>query len=98
MAVDKSRVTPDVLDVDAAAAREPGALTAMPNWYRAAIRHGATVAHGGRVEVPVLTVRDQEDRAPGPETPDGVDRSVRDVTIRRLPACPTGCSRRRRRR
>ena len=60
MAVDKSRFTPDVLHVYAAAAREFGALTAMLNWYRAAIRYGVMIAHGGRVEVPVLIIWGEE--------------------------------------
>jgi epoxide hydrolase 4 len=85
MAVDKQRFTPAVLDVYARAASRPGALTAMLNWYRAAVRYGAMIGHGGRVDVPVLVIWGEEDRALGLETLENVDHFVHDVTIRRLP-------------
>ncbi len=58
MAVDKSRFPPDVLDVYAAAALRPGALTAMINWYRAGFGPGGAlkVGNGGKVDVPTLIV------------------------------------------
>jgi pimeloyl-ACP methyl ester carboxylesterase len=88
MAVDKSRFPPEVLDVYAGAALQPGALTAMLNWYRAAVRHrgGMRLENEGRVNVPVLLIWGEEDRALGLETLDGTDRFVDDLTIRRLPA------------
>ena len=86
MAIDKSRFPDAVLDVYAAAAQRPGALTAMINWYRAAARNRKTLATGdGRVEVPTLIVWGEEDTALGLETLDGTDRYVPDLTIRRLP-------------
>lgn len=85
MAVDRSRFPPDTLDVYAAAARKPGALTAMLNRYRAAVRHRVAIGNGGRVDLPVLIVWGEEDRALGAETLDGTGRYVGDLTIRRLP-------------
>ncbi len=87
MAIDKSRFPDDVLDVYAAAARRPGALTAMVDWYRAAVRHRdrMQVRNGGRVDVPTLVVWGEGDTALGLETLDGTDRFVADLTIRRLP-------------
>lgn len=85
MAVDKSRFPADVLDVYAAAAAEPGALTAMLNWYRAAVRHRVVIANGGRVDVPALIIWGERNRALGLETLDDIDRYVADVTVRRLP-------------
>jgi pimeloyl-ACP methyl ester carboxylesterase len=87
MAIDKSRFPDDVLDVYAAAAKKPGALTGMLNWYRAAIRHRdrMAVGNGGRVDVPVLMIWGEEDRALGLETLHGTDRYVADLTLRRLP-------------
>ena len=87
MAVDKSRFPDAVLDVYAAAALRPGALTAMVNWYRAAVRHRAAMdaGHGGRVDVPTLIVWGEADTALGLETLDGSDRFVADLTVRRLP-------------
>jgi pimeloyl-ACP methyl ester carboxylesterase len=86
MAVDKSRFPGDVLDVYAAAAKEPGALTAMLNWYRAAVRRRdrIVIANGGQVEVPVLIIWGEEDSALGLETLNGAGRYVVDLTVRRL--------------
>ncbi len=85
MAVDKTRFPDSVLDVYAAAALRPGALTAMVNWYRAAVRHPPKLLNGGRVEVPTLIVWGEADTALGLETLDGTGRFVADLTIRRLP-------------
>ena len=87
MAVDKTRFPDAVLDVYAAAARRPGALKAMIDWYRAAARHRDRMrfGNGGRVEVPTLIVWGEEDTALGLETLDGTERYVADLTVRRLP-------------
>ncbi|MBB3694517.1 alpha/beta fold hydrolase [Sphingomonas sp. BK580] len=87
MAVDKTRFPDAVLDVYAAAARRPGALRAMIDWYRAAARHRDRMrfGNGGRVEVPTLMVWGEEDKALGLETLDGTERYVADLTVRRLP-------------
>ena len=87
MAVDKARFPDPVLDVYARAAQRPGALTAMVNWYRAAVRHRASALaiDDGRVETPTLIVWGEEDTALGLETLDGTERYVPDLTIRRLP-------------
>jgi len=86
MAIDKARFPDAVLDVYARAAAQPGALTAMINWYRAAFRHREAMALGtGRVEVPTLIVWGEADTALGLETLDGTDHFVPDLTLRRLP-------------
>lgn len=87
MAVDKTRFPDDVLDVYAAAAQQPGALTAMVNWYRAAVRYRdrMRVANGGRVDVPTLIGWGEADTALGLETLDGTERFVADLTVCRLP-------------
>ena len=86
MAVDKSRFPDAVLDVYARAAAEPGALTAMINWYRAAFRYPTDMDIGdGRVDVPTLQIWGEADAALGLETLDGTDRYVSDLTQRRLP-------------
>ena len=87
MAIDKSRFPNEVLDVYAAAALRPGALTAMINWYRAAVRYRDKMAirNGGRVDVPTLIVWGEADTALGLETLDDTDQYVADLTIRRLP-------------
>ncbi len=87
MAVDKTRFPDAVLDIYADAARRPGALTAMVNWYRAAVRHRAAmhVVNDGRVDVSTLIVWGEADTALGLETLDGTERHVADLTVQRLP-------------
>lgn len=87
MAVDKSRFPDNVLDVYANAALKPGALTAMLNWYRAALRYRdcMQIGNDGQVDVPVLVIWGEQDTALGLKTLDGTDRYVADLTIRRLP-------------
>jgi len=86
MAIDKSRFPDAVLDIYANAAAQPGALSAMLNWYRAAFRHRADMDPGdGRVEIPTLQIWGEADTALGLETLDGTDRFVRNLTQRRLP-------------
>jgi len=86
MAIDKTRFPRAVLDVYADAALRPGALTAMINWYRAAVKYRDRMEIGdGTVDVPTLIIWGEEDSALGLETLEGTDRYVADLTIRRLP-------------
>lgn len=89
MAVDKSRFPEDVLDVYRANAQQPGALTAMINYYRALVRGG-----GGRrqanlghpvIETPTLLLWGEQDRALTIETTHGTEEYVRNLTLRYLP-------------
>ena len=72
MAVDKARFPDPVLEVYARAAQRPGALTAMVNWYRAAVRHRASALaiDDGRVETPTPSAWGEGDSARGLETRD----------------------------
>jgi epoxide hydrolase 4 len=86
MAIDKSRFPDAVLDRYAQAALEPGAMTAMLNWYRAAFRHRADMDWGdGRVDVPTLQIWGEADTALALGTLAGTERYVSDLTQRRLP-------------
>lgn len=87
MAIDKSRFPDEVLEVYRANARQPGALTAMVNYYRAAMRAGAKAMQPqpGLVDVPTLMIWGEEDTALSKETTYGTDKFVRDLTIRYLP-------------
>ncbi len=86
MAVDKTHFTPDVLDRYARDAQRPGAMTAMINWYRAALRIGGKLRGPWPViETPTLIVWGEEDAALGVELLDGTEEMVSDLTIRRLP-------------
>jgi pimeloyl-ACP methyl ester carboxylesterase len=90
MAIDKSRFPDDVLAVFRENVLQPGAITAMLNWYRAAGRHfGALGAQGAApypvIETPTLLIWGEEDVALGKETTVGTEHWVKDLTVRYLP-------------
>lgn len=90
MAVDKSRFPDDVLDVYARQALEPGALTAMLNWYRAALRRmdpglQSQVEDPPILDVPTLMIWGEHDTALGKELTYGTEKLVRDFTLHYLP-------------
>ena len=87
MAVDKSRFPPDVLDVYRQQALQPGALTAMVNYYRAN-RHlvrtpPAQLAQP--IETPTLLIWGTADTALGVELAAETDAYVSPLTTRFLP-------------
>ena len=86
MAVDKSRFGKDVLDVYARAAQQPGAMTAMVNYYRALMRHRDAVDLGdAMVKVPTLMVWGEEDAALGLGCTMGTEQWVPGLELHRLP-------------
>lgn len=76
-----------VLDVYRTSACDPGALTAMLNWYRALARYGRGFA--GRtypaIDVPTLIIWGEADSALTRATTYGTERYVNDLTLRYLP-------------
>lgn len=87
MAIDKTRFPAAVTDEYRRNALEPGALTAMVNYYRAAFRAGERAMNPapGTVDVPTLMLWGEEDSALSKATTLGTDRYVRDLTLRYLP-------------
>ena len=86
MAVDKSRFPPDVLNVYAAAALRPGALTAMINYYRALVRHhGMRIKGDGSIDTPTLMIWGEEDSALNIGCTQGTEQWVPDLTLKHLP-------------
>ena len=87
MAVDKSRFPDEVLEVFRKNASEPGALTAMLNYYRAARRSARVHRQRGfpRIEVPTLMIWGERDAALGRELTYGTSQYVSDLTMRYLP-------------
>jgi pimeloyl-ACP methyl ester carboxylesterase len=78
--------TPELLDHYAEAARAPGAMTAMINYYRA---NALTLGRWGpgraaRIDTPTLVVWGQQDRFLGPALADPGPRYVSDLTVERL--------------
>jgi pimeloyl-ACP methyl ester carboxylesterase len=78
---------PEVTDVYRRNARQPGALTAMLNYYRALLRYRKAVAARGMpvIEVPTLMIWGEDDVALTKETTYGTEQYVRDFRIRYLP-------------
>lgn len=87
MAIDKTRFPAAVTDEYRRNALEPGALTAMVNYYRAAFRAGERAMNPapGTVDVPTLMIWGEEDSALSKATTLGTDQYVRDLTLRYLP-------------
>jgi pimeloyl-ACP methyl ester carboxylesterase len=87
MAVDKSRFPDEVLREYRSTAAEPGALTAMVDYYRAMLRTDRAVAQREMpvIEVPTLLLWGEADSALGKELTYGTGQHVRDLTLRYLP-------------
>jgi epoxide hydrolase 4 len=87
MAVDKSRFPDEVLRVYREEAAQPGALTAMLNYYRALARGRKRLQQRGapRIEIPTLMIWGEVDAALGRELTYGTDAFVSDLTLRYLP-------------
>jgi len=89
MAVDKSRFPEEVLDVYRRAALEPGALTAMINYYRGLVRGGGARRQRSlgfpRTDIPTLMVWGEQDTALGVELTYGTEAWVPNLTLKYLP-------------
>lgn len=89
MAVHKERFPEDVLDVYRQAALQPGALTAMVDYYRALVRGGGANRMRSlgfpRIDVPTLMIWGEQDTALGVELTVGTEDFVSDFTLHRLP-------------
>jgi pimeloyl-ACP methyl ester carboxylesterase len=85
--VDKSRFPPEVLEVYRRNADQPGALTAMVNYYRALLKFRKTTPPEQlpKIEVPTLMLWGEDDVALTKESTYGTDEFVSDLTIRYLP-------------
>ena len=77
---------PDVLAVYIRQITEPGAATAMLNWYRAILlRSSRTLNLAQVIGVPTLVVWGERDVALDPICLNGTERYVRDLRVERLP-------------
>jgi pimeloyl-ACP methyl ester carboxylesterase len=86
MAVDKARFPDFDLDIYAAAAQRPGAMTSMINYYRALLRHRDTVDLGdGIVDIPTLMIWGEEDAALNIHCTEGTGAWVPNLELHRLP-------------
>jgi len=85
MALDQSRFSDDVLDHYRRNALQPGALTAMINYYRANLAQIGRNQPSPRIDVPTLMIWGEHDAAAGIEMTEGYERYVADFTLKRLP-------------
>jgi pimeloyl-ACP methyl ester carboxylesterase len=91
MAIDRSRFPKEVLDVYRDNAAQPGALSAMLHYYRAALRRPTRIrtvratAERSKIEAPTLMIWGEEDKALGKELTFGTEDYVADLTVRYLP-------------
>ena len=82
----RRRLPPDVLAVYIRQITEPGAATAMLNWYRAIrLLSSRTLNLAQVIDVPTLVVWGDRDVALDPICLNGTERYVRDLTVKRLP-------------
>jgi pimeloyl-ACP methyl ester carboxylesterase len=86
MAVNKTMFPDDVLQVYADAAKRPGALRAMINYYRALLRtpDGRDIGDA-MVDIPTLMIWGEEDTALDIRCTDGTDAWVPQFELHRLP-------------
>ncbi|MEP2736209.1 MAG: alpha/beta hydrolase [Erythrobacter sp.] len=78
--------TAEVQEIYAKAARQPGAMTAMFDYYRALLRRSdSDNLGGGKVDVPTLVLWGEQDVAIDIRCLDGTDEYVRDLTVQRFP-------------
>jgi epoxide hydrolase 4 len=87
--VDADRFPDEVVEVYRRNAAQPGALTAMINYYRALLRGGGARRQRDAgypvIETPTLMIWGEDDVALTKETTYGTEDYVRDLTIRYLP-------------
>jgi len=86
MAVHPERFPDDVLRVYRDQALQPGALTAMLNWYRANPFRRVTAGPWPVLEIPTLMIWGVHDRALGRKMTERTDALVRDFTVHYLEA------------
>lgn len=87
MAVDKRRFPSEVVDEYRRSAQEPGAVRAMINYYRAAMRADRRAMNPtpGTVDARTLMIWGEEDSALDKATTHGTEEFVADLTLRYLP-------------
>jgi pimeloyl-ACP methyl ester carboxylesterase len=85
MAIDRRHMPDDLVRLYRRQACEPGALTAMVNYYRAAMRGGGAVRQRKlgypRIASPTLVIWGLQDHALVAQSLDGLDNLVDDLTV-----------------
>lgn len=76
---------PDLLETMRRNLTEPGAATAMLNYYRANVLRVSREAHAVPVKVPTLLIWGEDDVYLSPELASGLEPMIDDLTVKRLP-------------
>ena len=89
MAIDKFAFTPEDLNAFKQAAAQPGALTAMLNYYRCIFRKlfSSTQRSWKVIEIPTLMIWGEKDSALGKELTYNTDEYVSNLQIKYIPNC-----------
>lgn len=87
MAVDKTAFTPQDIEAYKNAASQPGALTAMLNYYRNLFQHGLLSRSWGILEIPTLMIWGENDTALGKELTYGTEAYVKNLQIKYISNC-----------
>ena len=86
LAVNKDAYSDDDLNILATAMAQPGAMTAMLNWYRAAVRY-PPAKHTQTIPHPTLVLWAEEDPALGKSLTYGLEEWVPNLTLHQFPNC-----------
>lgn len=70
----------------AVALAQPGAMTAMLNWYRAILRHPSSKPLQN-IETPVLLIGGEGDMVLSKGLTSGLNKWVSDLQVRNIPGC-----------
>ncbi|MDV3000156.1 MAG: Soluble epoxide hydrolase [Chroococcopsis gigantea SAG 12.99] len=89
MAIDKSAFTDEDIGAYKESASQPGALTAMVNYYRNIFDSGVLNGPGidRQLDIPTLMIWGENDSALGKELTYGTEKYVPDITIKYIPDC-----------
>jgi pimeloyl-ACP methyl ester carboxylesterase len=76
---------PEIMAAYSAAWKQPGALTAMLNWYRALFRQSLSVPPAGSLRTPTLVLWGDQDAVARPELSDLSANLCADVQVLHFP-------------
>ncbi|MDJ0796013.1 MAG: alpha/beta hydrolase [Calothrix sp. MO_167.B12] len=87
MAIDKTAFTPEDISIFKQAAAQPGALTAMVNYYRNIFNSKISPQNWQKLDIPTLMIWGENDIALGKELTYGTQSYVNQIQIQYIPNC-----------
>lgn len=86
-AIDPETFPPEAIEIYRQAAAEPGAITAMLNYYRNLFQGGLPQQNWNIIQIPTLIIWGENDIALGKELTVGTQAYVKDLQVRYIPNC-----------